>query len=913
MMHSKSNQIIKIFSFALLLFVVGIPSYAQKKTKLVLTADAAYSNLRYYQAASLYQKALNAKINVEYVLERLGDCYWETRNFSKALFWYDSLERLDTHNSIFEQRYIEALKANRKYSEALLQCKKFITTYGASSTVEEEIKFLEDVSVLYEHSDSYRITYPDFNSDYRDFGPVLYKNNFAFTSSRPIKPDFYSRNLPLGDKRDFEYCKIFSISDLESVQVKPFNESIATNSNQSFSDKSIHVLKEGKMNVGPVTFSNDGIIAYYTVNGGFKKHKSILEIKQATVEGEKFVNEKPFIYNNPEYSVEHPALSPDGHFLYFTSDKPGGFGGFDIYSCEKDSAGWKQPKNIGNLANSGGNELFPSVDHEGNLYFSSDSLPGLGAIDIFFVRMKDGVAVGKPVNLGYPINSAWDDFGITVSKDKSYGYFSSNRRNDNDDIYRFDHFNSLFIKGVVIDSISKLFVDSARVTLREVNGISSYNILTQNSGSISSIWENECLLDVTVQRAGYKSYHQRIYTKKLRDHFLMIFLTPDTVVSRSKIEASILPKSDTVTVKQNTVEIPALSAEIPAPATQTPAVSVSQEIGRKSIQFEFNSADIRTADVLILDSIKLFLKKNPETNIVIAGFTDCKGNKKINERLAKKRSEKVKSYLVKKGVSGKRVFVELYSKKHMILPCKEDTTYNRQKQMYNRRVEMIVTDKQNPHWYPSGKEINETSDYISNWNSRVNGNINSRSLAKTSLLSKRNKAMVIKDQNAKAKPISRNNSKEYLLSKDSMLQGMGHLRTPALYKKNETEIVNQMYQRESLKPINLYTSSDSVLIELYDNGIFDYDTISVVFNKKLVVYKQLLRVDKPISFYIKLSDDDRENTMLFYADNLGLISPNSALMIITDGYRKRTEISVTNDLKHNSLIYFIKPKNGDNN
>ena len=118
--------------------------------------------------------------------------------------------------------------------------------------------------------------------------------------------------------------------------------------------------------------------------------------------------------------------------------------------------------------------------------------------------------------------------------------------------------------------------------------------------------------------------------------------------------------------------------------------------------------------------------------------------------------------------------------------------------------------------------------------------------------------------------------------------------------------VEDMMKRTPKPPVYLFTTSDSVRIDLYDNGVFDYDSISVIYNKKLVINNQVLQVNKPISFYVKVDKDESKNVMVFFAENLGLIPPNSALMVITDGEGKRTEVSVNNDLEHNTIIYFIK-------
>jgi len=125
-------------------------------------------------------------------------------------------------------------------------------------------------------------------------------------------------------------------------------------------------------------------------------------------------------------------------------------------------------------------------------------------------------------------------------------------------------------------------------------------------------------------------------------------------------------------------------------------------------------------------------------------------------------------------------------------------------------------------------------------------------------------------------------------------------------KVKESNLVDEMKMRIPSKPLFVYTKSDSVRIDLYDNGSFDYDTLSVIYNKEIVVYKQLLLTRKPVTFYVKLDTDQRKNEMIFFAESLGITPPNSALMVITDGDNKRTEVNISSDFNTNTVVYFIK-------
>ena len=204
------------------------------------------------------------------------------------------------------------------------------------------------------------------------------------------------------------------------------------------------------MNLGAVSFTADGKRAYYTKNQKKSINVYQLEIWEATNLAGKWVNAHKMFFNNPRFSYFHPAITPDGKRLYYVTDDHTGQGGTDIYYVDRNEDGsWKNTVNLGQDINTEGNELFPTF-YEGNLFFSSNGHPGLGGLDIY--RLIKGVN-GEPVvkNMGYPVNSAKDDFAFSIQGTK--GFFSTNR-NGSDDIISFDYHQSFVsVKG-------KLLVDS---------------------------------------------------------------------------------------------------------------------------------------------------------------------------------------------------------------------------------------------------------------------------------------------------------------------------------------------------------------------------------------------------------------------------------------------------------------------
>ena len=172
-----------------------------------------------------------------------------------------------------------------------------------------------------------------------------------------------------------------------------------------------------------------------------------------------------FDYNGNDYSTGHPSLSADGKNLYFASDRPGGYGGTDIYVCTKINNNWSAPQNLGAEINTEGNEMFPYISNTNTLYFASNGKPGLGGLDIFSSTINNDKC-STPENMGYPINTDKDDFGLITNSNSADGYFTSNRKGS-DDIYSFIK-NCTLLKGIVYDEKTLKPIDAASVKIYDM-------------------------------------------------------------------------------------------------------------------------------------------------------------------------------------------------------------------------------------------------------------------------------------------------------------------------------------------------------------------------------------------------------------------------------------------------------------
>ncbi|MES2761590.1 MAG: PKD domain-containing protein [Bacteroidota bacterium] len=282
-----------------------------------------------------------------------------------------------------------------------------------------------DSAVVYRAEDSTRIkvTRLDLNSEKSDFSPVFLNNTLLFSSAR-------ENNIGVkysGYEDESEITDLFVGSKRDSVSFKNIKP-LAGSINSKYSE-------------GPFTFSKDGNVIYYTGNAGItKKQKgsaNLLKIYHSEKVNGAWT--KPVIaeFCEPEYSYCHPSLSNDGKTLFFCSNKPGGFGGMDIYMIKYENNSWTKSMNLGSKINTVANEVFPFIACNNKLYFSANKPFGYGGLDIYTFDMNDPID-NEVMILEYPVNSASDDFGIWTDSSGTSGYFSTNRvPKHGDDIYYF--------------------------------------------------------------------------------------------------------------------------------------------------------------------------------------------------------------------------------------------------------------------------------------------------------------------------------------------------------------------------------------------------------------------------------------------------------------------------------------------
>ena len=269
----------------------------------------------------------------------------------------------------------------------------------------------------------YSVTRMPFNSGtFNEISPVIVKDGIIFCSDR--------RYSSVVDRTTFEGRRLYNIYFVEQTDTSSWGKPRVLRSERSY-----------LFNNGPLCIAPDGKTVYFTseVETGkitrkrnFKNYSGIFI---AEISGNELLYLRPFEYNSQEYNVGQPSLSNDGKYLFFSSDMPGGYGGADIYYCEMINGQWSSPVNLGPNVNSSSSENFPHMHPSGRLYFSSDRPGGFGNLDVYYTSLVFG-NWENPVLLPEPINSQSDDFAFVADQTLETGYFSSNRSR-NDDIYSF--------------------------------------------------------------------------------------------------------------------------------------------------------------------------------------------------------------------------------------------------------------------------------------------------------------------------------------------------------------------------------------------------------------------------------------------------------------------------------------------
>ena len=566
--------------------------------------DKFYAVGEYYDAAAQYRKAYTQTPSKERELKgqramKLAECYRRILLTNKAITAYNNAVRYKQDDSLTHFYLGQLHLKNGNYKEAARQFQTAMDSLPQSDPhwqlAKTGLHSAQMVPQWKKETSPYTVKRENqFNSRRAEFSPMLAGDDneqLFFTSTRnQAQGDEYS-GITGAKAADIFMAQ----KDDKGKWGKP--QAIDSELNSAFDE-------------GVCCFSPDGRTMYLTqckTDANYPRFATIVASNRSDATWSKPT--EIVISKDTLTSFAHPAVSPDGEWLYFVSDMPGGLGGYDIWRCRlfgNNEVGTIE--NLGPLVNTAGDEKFPAFRPNGDFYFSSDGHPGLGGLDIYILK-KGARNLEHPVA---PLNSQGDDFGMTLEGRYNRGYFSSNRG----DTRGYDHIYSFYnpeivqtVKGWVYEQ------DGYELTAAQV-------YMVGNDGTN---------LKLSVRGDGS-------FTQEIKPGVDYVFLGTCKGFLNHQEQLRVEP----VTKSEEYV-------------LQFPLANISAPVLIENIFYDFDKATLRPESQTALDELVNLLNENPNITIELSAHTDYKGSDQYNERLSQRRAESVVNYLIAHGIASDRL------------------------------------------------------------------------------------------------------------------------------------------------------------------------------------------------------------------------------------------------------------------
>jgi outer membrane protein OmpA-like peptidoglycan-associated protein len=659
-------------------------------------ATKLYNQLAYFEAGNVFEEVSikmikKNKIDKD-VLNKTIESLYYTKKYERCLYYCEVASNTNNLNEFSSFIYFDCilkLKESKKgfnYNE-FLQNKKFDFVFPELDTTISKYQLNKLSSPINSGSGNYSI--------------IKIDDDLYFSSNRS---EFGSYNKSRFDNLNFSNIHHYNLQTKKLSLSKKFSS---------------------KFNDGPIAFSNDSLI-YLTRNTNKDKLKEkknfglyiYFPFSNNSVE---------FIHNSKDYNVGHAAFDTDGK-LYFTSNMPGGYGGYDIYYCTQNNGIWSKPINAGPSVNTKYNESYPFMDENNNLYFSSNMPGGHGGLDIYVYKNN------QVNNIGYPFNSAFDDFSYFASGNN--GYISSDRENGVDNIYSFvkKTFNvSLYISS--IETLHKTELKNVKYFL--VNLTDNDTVSSEGSNNINLKSEKDYYLYAERENSELKNpqffntfevNENDTITKELLFNNYQYDLKVITVVkgTNEPLPGVELTFIDRVTKLKLDVTTDSIGIGYVNLANNTYFDYYASKKGylniennvltddvflveldlnfqkiEKNTTFKINNIlydlgkwNLKDSSMLELDKLAIFLQKNENIKIELSSHTDSRSSTKFNDELSQKRAQSCVNYLIAKGINQNRIIAKGYGERKLLNNCSDKNQCSEEDHSLNRRTEIKILDVQ---------------------------------------------------------------------------------------------------------------------------------------------------------------------------------------------------------------------------
>ncbi|MEN8248465.1 MAG: OmpA family protein [Bacteroidota bacterium] len=684
-----------------------------------LKGDEMFDDFYYEEAIRYYKLALKKDGNNQALKLKIAESYRKMNDYNSSLYWFDQVFSGDNEagEPIDHYHYAEVLVSATRYDEALDWFERYKEMSPDDSRGYRKVNGLQDLSYFYRDSLSIAIENISFNTEYDELAARPFNDKLVFLSAREsnalIDHD-YLRELDLFDIYSVKY-------DSAAGWENPERYDRTTNSNYHegplafYNGKDQIILTRNNLRDGKPVLNSNGEVT--------------LQLFTAKKTGEVWSEPKLLSLNNPEYSFVQPSLSANNDTLYYASNMDGGFGGYDIYRSVWENNDWSDPINMGPEINTEGNELYPYFIKD-RLFFSSNGHAGIGGLDVFKAFMLDG-KVQVVTNVGYPINSSYDDFSFLINNDCSTGMLTSNRieGKGNDDIYTFTISNRVLTGRVaqeqdgnfISDALVNLYQDSILIgsVRTDEDGLfgmrlplnSEFEVEVSKAGYFSSdpigISTLEKVIDLdTIKIALYKHdlfAHGRILNNETQS------LMPDVRVILHNLTDNEL---DTIFTNEsgtyNFVIKPNKDYSIWAGKSGFLVngvdfnshnffkgviendIVMELEYEKKSVvHFEYDKYNIKSQDFTILEKVAKAMR-NTSRQLVISAFADARGTVEYNQKLSDKRAAAIENYFLAKGIDKSRIVARGFGETLILNRCSDGVSCKEIEHSKNRRAEIKI-------------------------------------------------------------------------------------------------------------------------------------------------------------------------------------------------------------------------------
>lgn len=466
----------------ILTLLAVIPLLATAQSGRLKYANKMYETMSYYYAAEAYEDCIARKTDSSTVANNIATSYDKIGNTQKAIEWYSFMNR---NNTLTKDQYLrlgllQREVGNYQGSENIMA--SYEQKFGSNAISSDVLQSSQSVEKMKQDNGNFELKLQGVNTVNSEIGTTYYSKDEVVVASAKRRKTLTKRIHSWTGDYYYDLYRAPINEEGEVGKLKIIKSDIQT-----------------KFHDGPASYDANSGYIYFTRNNYIDGKKGMddqrvirLKIYRAKLDGKKFKDEEELASINSEaYSAAHPSISEDGKRMYFSSDRPGGFGGMDIYYVELANGLPKgAPVNLGNKVNTSQHEAFPNFHSKDNLlFFSSEGHAGLGGLDVYVAKMNKSGEAKSIENLGAPINSSMDDFSFVNNENQTQGYFSSNRDGGkgSDDVYGFKQKspikNGATIKGNSKDLLVGTDIEEAMIYLADNNGTIVDSVKTSKDGN----------------------------------------------------------------------------------------------------------------------------------------------------------------------------------------------------------------------------------------------------------------------------------------------------------------------------------------------------------------------------------------------------------------------------------------------